>query len=72
MKSYVFIDVIKNIYIKGKRMAPTNTELIKRIIYEGFLVIALGAVTCKSIEWNSSLRQWIGTRRQVVLESISS
>jgi hypothetical protein len=56
MKSYIFIDVIKNIFIKGKRMAPTNTELVERIIYEGFLVIALGAVTCKSIEWNSSLR----------------
>jgi hypothetical protein len=24
MKSHVFINVIKNIYIKGKRMAPTN------------------------------------------------
>jgi hypothetical protein len=55
MKSYVFIDVIKYIY-KGKRMAPTNAELIKGIIYEGFLVIALGAVTCKNIEWNSSLK----------------
>jgi hypothetical protein len=31
MKSYVFIDVIKYIY-KGNRMAPTNAELIKRII----------------------------------------
>jgi hypothetical protein len=56
IKSYVFIDVIKNIYIKGKRMAPTNIELMERIIYEGFLVIALGAVTCKSTEGNSSLR----------------
>jgi hypothetical protein len=55
MKSYVFIDVIKYIY-KGKRMAPTNAELLKRIIYEGFLVIALGAVTFKNIEWNSSLK----------------
>jgi hypothetical protein len=55
MKSYVFIDVIKYIY-KGKRMASTNAELIKRIIYEGFLVIALGAVTFKNIEWNSSLK----------------
>jgi hypothetical protein len=57
MKSYVFIDVVKSIYIKGKRVAPTNTELIKRIIYEEFLGIALGVVTCKSIEWNSLL-QW--------------
>jgi hypothetical protein len=46
MKSYVFIDVIKYIY-KGNRMAPTNAELIKRIICEGFLIIALGAVTCE-------------------------
>jgi hypothetical protein len=38
-------------------MAPTNIELVERIIYEGFLVIALGAVTCKSIEGNSSLRK---------------
>jgi hypothetical protein len=56
MKSYVVVDVIKKIYTKGKRVAPTNNELIKRIIYEGFLVLALGAVTCKSIEWNFSLR----------------
>jgi hypothetical protein len=46
MKSYVFIDVIKYIY-KGKRMAPTNKEVIKRIICAGFLIIALGAVTFK-------------------------
>jgi hypothetical protein len=44
MKNYVFIDVIKYIY-KGNRMAPTNAEFIKRIICEGFLIIALGAVT---------------------------
>jgi hypothetical protein len=55
MKSYVFIDIIKYIY-KDKRMAPTNAELLKRVIYEGFLVIALGAVTFKNIEWNSSLK----------------
>jgi hypothetical protein len=47
MKSHVFVDVIKYIY-KGKRMAPTNAE--------GFLVIALGAVTFKNIEWSSSLK----------------
>jgi hypothetical protein len=45
-KSYVFVDVIKYI-CKGNRMAPTNAEFIKRIIYEGFLVIALEAVTFK-------------------------
>jgi hypothetical protein len=54
-KSYGFIDVIKYIY-KGNRMAPTNAELIERVIYEGFLVIALGAVTFKKVEWNSSLK----------------
>jgi hypothetical protein len=37
-------------------MAPTNAEFIKRIIYEGFLVIALEAVTFKKIEWNYSLK----------------
>jgi hypothetical protein len=46
MRSYVFIDVIKNIY-KGKRMAPTNAEYMKRIMCEGFLIIALGAVNFK-------------------------
>ena len=46
VKSYVFIDVIKYIY-KRNRMAPTNAELIKRIICEEFLIIALGAVTCE-------------------------
>jgi hypothetical protein len=44
-------------------MAPTNIELMERIIYEGFLVIALGAVTCKKyrreffievMNWNST------------------
>jgi hypothetical protein len=57
MKSHVFVDVIEYIY-KGKRMAPTNAELIgkKKIIYEGFLVIALGAVNFKNIEWSSSLK----------------
>jgi hypothetical protein len=45
-KSYGLVDVIKYIY-KGNRMAPTNAELINRIIYERFLVIALGAVTFK-------------------------
>jgi hypothetical protein len=44
MKSYVFIDVIKYIY-KGNRMASTNAEFIKRIICEGFVIIASGAVT---------------------------
>jgi hypothetical protein len=55
VQSYVFIDVIKYIY-KGKRMAPKHAEFIKGIIYEGFLVTALGAVTCKNIEGNSSLK----------------
>jgi hypothetical protein len=54
-KSYVFVDVIKYI-CKGNRMTPTNAEFIKRIIYEGFLVIALEAVTFKKVEWNSSLK----------------
>jgi hypothetical protein len=70
-KSYVFVDVIKYI-CKGNRMAPTNAEFIKRIIYEGFLVIALEVVTFKIVGWNSSLKQWTSTRRQGVLESISS
>jgi hypothetical protein len=56
MKSHVFADVIEYIY-KGKRMAPTNAKLIKKIIYEGFLVIALGAVTFKHVEWSSSLKR---------------
>jgi hypothetical protein len=43
-KSYVFVDIIKYIY-KGNRMARTNAEFIKRIICEGFLIIALGTVT---------------------------
>jgi hypothetical protein len=34
-------------------MASTNAEFIKRIICEGFFIIALGAVTFKDIEWNS-------------------
>jgi hypothetical protein len=54
-KNYVFVDVIKYIY-KGNRMAPTNAEFLKGIIYEGFLVIALEAVTFKKVEWNSSLK----------------
>ena len=70
-KSYGLVDIIKNIY-KGNRMAPTNAELIKRIIDERFLVIALGAVTFKNVEWNSSLKWWTSTRQQGVLESISS
>jgi hypothetical protein len=37
-------------------MAPTNAEFIKRTICEGFLIIALGAVTFKNIEWNSLLK----------------
>jgi hypothetical protein len=28
----------------------------KKIMYEGFLVIALGAVTFKNIEWSSSMK----------------
>jgi hypothetical protein len=64
MKSYVIIDVIKLIY-KGERMAPTNAKFIKRIIYEGFFVIALGAVICKKyrvelfievVDWKSTTR----------------
>jgi hypothetical protein len=51
IKSYVLIDVVKNIFLKGKRMVKTNN---KKSVYEGFLVIALRVVTCKSIEWNST------------------
>jgi hypothetical protein len=40
-------------------MAPTNAKFIERIICEGFLIIALGAVTFKNIEWNSLLEWWI-------------
>jgi hypothetical protein len=40
-KSYGLVDVIKNIY-KGNRMAPTNAEFIKRIIYERFFGYSLG------------------------------
>jgi hypothetical protein len=31
-------------------MAPTNAKFIKRIICEGFLIIALGAVTFKKYQ----------------------
>jgi hypothetical protein len=37
-------------------MAPTNAEFMERIIFEGSLVIALGAVTFKTVEYNSSLK----------------
>jgi hypothetical protein len=71
-KSYGLGDIIKDIY-KGNRMAPTKDELIKIIIYERFfLVIALGAITFKNVEWNSSLKWWTSTRQQGVLEIILS
>jgi hypothetical protein len=54
MKSDVFIDVIKKIYKKEKGWRRQNAEFIKRIICEGIFYIALGAVTLKDIEWNSS------------------
>jgi hypothetical protein len=43
MKSYVFIDIIK-----GNRMAPTNAELIKRIICEEFFDYSLGGCYFRS------------------------
>jgi hypothetical protein len=53
MKSHVFVDVIECIY-KGERMAPIKDELVKKkIIYEGFWFIALGAITFKNIKWSS-------------------
>jgi hypothetical protein len=38
-------------------MAPTNTKFIDKIIYQGFLIIALGATIIKDIESNSLL-EW--------------
>jgi hypothetical protein len=43
-------------------MAPTSAKFIERIICEGFLIIALGAVTFKNIEWNSFLKWWTNIR----------
>jgi hypothetical protein len=55
-------------------MAPTNAELIKGIICEGFFIIALGLLLVKNIKWNSSLKWWIHIQQQGVLKkrSISS
>jgi hypothetical protein len=67
MKSYVFINIIKYIY-KGNRMAPTDAELIKRIICEGFLIIALGAVICEKHRMELFLKWWIHIQQQSVLK----
>jgi hypothetical protein len=58
-KSDIFIDIITNIYIRRKKDGADKCRISTKIICAGFLIIALGAVTFKNIEWNSLLQWWI-------------
>jgi hypothetical protein len=70
MKSYVFIDVIRNIY-REKELRLRTLEFIKEVAYEGFLKLrALGAVGV-SIEWSLSLKLWILTKEDTVFLKVS-
>jgi hypothetical protein len=54
-------------------MAPTNADLPKRIIYDGFFDYSLGGLLLAKASSGTLLLQWrIPIRRQNVLESISS
>jgi hypothetical protein len=46
-------------------MAPTSTKCIDKIIYQGFLIIALGATIIKDIESNSLLEWWMRIHKPV-------